>query len=78
MCRIIDKIEKFNDYISNHYINIQINVMPFGVNSYFRRLFLIPTIEIEVYKKEICISFYILCFWLYLNFTLKNYKTDES
>ena len=78
MSRIVDKIEKFNDYISNHYINIQINIMPFGVNSYFRRLFLIPTIELEVCKKEICISFYILWFCLYLNFALKNYKTDES
>lgn len=78
MSRIVDKIEKFNDCVSNHYINIQINVMPFGVNSYFKRLFLIPTTELEVCKKEICISFYILCFCLYLNFALKNYNTDES
>lgn len=72
MCRIIDKIEKFNDDVSNHYINIQINVIPFGIGSCFKRLFLIPTIELEVCKKEICISFYILCFWLYLNFALKK------
>lgn len=78
MCRIIDKIKKVNDDVTNHYINIQINVMPFGIYSYFRRVFLIPTIELEVYKKEICISFYILFFCLYLNFALKNYKTDES
>ena len=78
MFRIIDKIKKFNDDISNHYIDIQINIMPFGINSYFRRLFLIPTIELEICEKEICISFYILWCCLYLDFTLKNYKTDES
>ena len=75
---IIDKIKKFNDDISNHYIDIQINIMPFGINSYFRRLFLIPTIELEICEKEVCISFYILWCCLYLNFALKNYKTDES
>ena len=78
MFRIIDKIKKFNDDISNHYIDIQINIMPFGINSYFRRLFLIPTIELEICEKEVCISFYILWCCLYLNFALKNYKTDES
>ena len=75
---IIDKIKKFNDDISNRYIDIQINIMPFGINSYFRRLFLIPTIELEICEKEVCISFYILWCCLYLNFALKNYKTDES
>lgn len=75
---IIDKIKKFNDDISDHYIDIQINIMPFGINSYFRRLFLIPTIELEICEKEVCISFYILWCCLYLNFALKNYKTDES
>ena len=75
---IVDKIKKFNDDISNHYIDIQINIMPFGINSYFRRLFLIPTIELEICEKEVCISFYILWCCLYLNFALKNYKTDES
>lgn len=78
MFRIIDKLKKVNNYVSDHYINIQINIMPFGINSYFRRLFLIPTIELEIFKKEMCISFYILCFCLYLNFALKNYSTDES
>lgn len=78
MFRTIDKIKKFNDDISNHYIDIQINIMPFGINSYFRRLFLIPTIELEICEKEVCISFYILWCCLYLNFALKNYKTDES
>lgn len=78
MFRIIDKIKKFNDNISNHYIDIQINIMPFGINSYFRRLFLIPTIELEICEKEVCISFYILWCCLYLDFALKNYKTDES
>lgn len=78
MLRIIDKIRKFNDCVSDHYINIQINVMPFGVGSYFRRVFLIPTIELEICEKEVCMTFYILWFCLYLNFALKNYKTDES
>ena len=78
MFRTIDKIKKFNDDISNHYIDIQINIMPFGINSYFRRLFLIPTIELEICEKEVCISFYILLCCLYLDFALKNYKTDES
>ena len=78
MSKIIDKLEKFNDDISNHYIDIQINIMPFGINSYFKRLFLIPTIELEIYEKEVCISFYILWCCLYLDFALKNYKTDES
>lgn len=78
MFRVVDKIKKINDDISSRYINIQINIMPFGINSYFRRLYLIPTIELEICKKEICISFYILCLCLYLNFALKNYKTDES
>ncbi len=78
MFRVVDKIKKINDDISSRYINIQINIMPFGINSYFRRVFLIPTIELEICKKEICISFYILWFCLYLNFALKNYKTDES
>lgn len=78
MFRIVDKIKKVNDCISDHYINIQINIMPFGINTYFRRLFLIPTIELEVYKKEVFITFYILWFCLYLDFALKNYKTDES
>lgn len=78
MFRIIDKIKKFNDDISNHYIDIQINIMPFGINSYFKRLFLIPTIELEICEKEVCISFYILWCCLYLDFALKNYKTDES
>lgn len=78
MLRIIDKIEKFNDYVSDHYINIQINIMPFGIPTCFRRVFLIPTIELEICKKEVCITFYILWFCLYLDFALKNYKTDES
>lgn len=78
MFRIIDKLEKFNDDVSNRYINIQINVMPFGINSCFRRLYLIPTIELDVCKNDISISFYILWFCLYLNVALKNYKTDES
>ena len=78
MFRTIDKIKKFNDDISNHYIDIQINIMPFGINSYFRRLFLIPTIELEICEKEVCISFYILWCCLYLAFALKNYNTDES
>lgn len=78
MFRIVDKIEKFNDCVSNHYINIQINIMPFGICSYIRRLYLIPTIELEIYKKEVCISFYVLWSCLYLNFALKNYNTDES
>lgn len=75
---IIDKIERFSDTVSDYYIDIQINIIPFGINTYFRRLFLIPTIELEVYKKEIFISVYILWFCLYLNFALKNYNTDES
>ena len=78
MRRIIDKIERFSDTVSDYYIDIQINIIPFGINTYFRRLFLIPTIELEICKKEICISFYILYFCLYLNFALKNYNTDES
>lgn len=78
MRRIIDKIERFSDTVSDYYIDIQINIIPFGINTYFRRLFLIPTIELEVYKKEIFISVYILWFCLYLNFALKNYNTDES
>lgn len=78
MCRIIDKIERFSDTVSDYYIDIQINIIPFGINTYFRRLFLIPTIELEVYKKEMFISVYILWFCLYLNFALKNYNTDES
>ena len=72
MFRIIDKIKKFNDDISNHYIDIQINIMPFGINSYFKRLFLIPTIELEICEKEVCISFYILWCCLYLDFALKK------
>lgn len=78
MFRIIDKLEKFNDDISNRYINIQINIMPFGITSCFRRLYLIPTIELDICKSDISISFYILWFCLYLNVALKNYKTDES
>ena len=78
MLRIVDKIERFNDCVSDHYINIQINIIPFGINSYFRRLFLIPTIELEICKTDISISFYVLWSCLYLNFSLKNYKTDES
>lgn len=75
---IVDKIKKLNDDISNRYIDIQINIMPFRINSYFRRLFLIPTIELEICEKEVYVSFYILWFCLYLDFALKNYKTDES
>lgn len=75
---IVDKLEKFNDCISDHYINIQINIMPFGITTCFRRVFLIPTIELEICKKEVCMTFYILWFCLYLDFALKNYKTDES
>lgn len=78
MGRIIDKIKKVNDCISDHYINIQINIMPFGITTCFRRVFLIPTIELEICKKEVCMTFYILWFCLYLDFALKNYKTDES
>lgn len=78
MFRIIDKLEKFNDCVSDHYINIQINIMPFGITTRFRRVFLIPTIELEICKKEVCMTFYILWFCLYLDFALKNYKTDES
>lgn len=78
MLRLIDKIEKFNNDVSNHYINIQINVMPFGISSCFRQLYLIPTIELDIYKNSIDVSVYVLCFCLYLNFSLKNYKTDES
>ena len=78
MFRIIDKLEKFNDDVSNRYINIQINIMPFGINTCFRRLYLIPTIELDICKTDIGISFYILWFCLYLNIALKNYKTDES
>ena len=52
MGRIIDKIKKVNDCISDHYINIQINIMPFGITTCFRRVFLIPTIELEICKKE--------------------------
>lgn len=78
MFRIIDKLEKFNDDISNRYINIQINIMPFGITSCFRRLYLIPTIELDICKSDVSISFYVLWFCLYLNVALKNYKTDES
>ena len=78
MLRLIDKIEKFNNDVSNHYINIQINVMPFGINCCFRQLYLIPTIELDIYKNNMDISIYVLCFCLYLNISLKNYKTDES
>lgn len=78
MFRIIDKLEKFNDDISNRYINIQINIVSFGITSCFRRLYLIPTIELDICKSDISISFYILWFCLYLNVALKNYKTDES
>lgn len=78
MFRIIDKLEKFNDDISNRYINIQINIMPFGITSCFRRLYLIPTIELDICKTDVSISFYVLWFCLYLNVALKNYKTDES
>lgn len=78
MCRIVDKIKRVNDCISDHYINIQINIMPFGITTCFRRVFLIPTIELEICKKEVCMTFYILWFCLYLDFALKNYKTDES
>lgn len=78
MFRIVDKIKRVNDCISDHYINIQINIMPFGITTCFRRVFLIPTIELEICKKEVCMTFYILWFCLYLDFALKNYKTDES
>ena len=78
MSKIIDKLEHSYNDIANHYMSVQINFMPFGINSCFQQLYLIPTIELEICKKEICISFYILCFCLYLNFALKNYNTDES
>ena len=52
--------------------------MPFGISSCFKRLYLIPTIELDICKTDIGISFYILWFCLYLNVALKNYKTDES
>ncbi len=78
MLRLIDKIEKFNNDVSNHYINIQINVIPFGINCCFRQWYLIPTIELDIYKNSMDISIYVLCFCLYLNVSLKNYKTDES
>lgn len=52
--------------------------MPFGITSCFRRLYLIPTIELDICKTDVSISFYVLWFCLYLNVALKNYKTDES
>ena len=48
MFRIVDKLEKFNDVISNHYMSIQINFIPFGINSCFQQLYLIPTIELDM------------------------------
>ena len=78
MSKIIDKLEKFNDAISNHYMSVQINFIQFGINSCFQQLYLIPTIELDICKTDISISFYVLWSCLYLNFSLKNYKTDES
>ena len=74
MNKLIKKLDKLNDYISDRYLKLQIGLTFWSVND---NIFLIPTIEVAVCGKYFELNIHILSLNLYFCLSLENYN-DES
>lgn len=74
MNKLIKKLDKLNNYISDRYLKLQISFIFWNVND---NIFLIPTIEVSVCGKYFELNIHILSLTLYFCLSLENYN-DES